>query len=497
MWHVNNEFGCHNPLCYCEVSSGAFRSWLLAKYSDLQSLNQAWGTDFWSQRYHEWSEISAPKVTPMGTHPNPGMMLDFHRFSNWQILELFKSERNAIREAGAKQPITTNFMSLKHFGYLDYFQWAEEVDFVSTDHYLISQSPNSHIELAFQADLTRGFARGKPWLLMEHSTSAVNWQPVNYAKVGNQMMRNSLSHVARGSDGAMFFQWRASISGSEKFHSAMVPHAGTSSKLWKNVLQLGSRLAKLNEIKATETEPAEVAMVFDYESWWALSQPNLPSSEISYPDLAHEWYEVLWDLGIRVDFVPKDASLDQLSVYKCVLMPMTYVLSDADEEKWLRYKASGCTLVVSYLSGIVDELDRIKLGGYGGRLVREGLGAIVEEFAPLSVETNFELSNGMVGFQWQQWLASSSGETIANFSTGPAEGCAAITKTFDSVPSWYLGTRLGGEALRDFFRLVFTEVPVAKAGGKGVEVIRRGGLEFVIDHNRDTVDWRDIENVGH
>jgi beta-galactosidase len=295
----------------------------------------------------------------------------------------------------------------------------------------------------------------------------------------------------------MFFQWRASISGSEKFHSAMVPHAGTSSKLWKNVLQLGSRLAKLNEIKATETEPAEVAMVFDYESWWALSQPNLPSSEISYPDLAHEWYEVLWDLGIRVDFVPKDASLDQLSVYKCVLMPMTYVLSDADEEKWLRYKASGCTLVVSYLSGIVDELDRIKLGGYGGRLVREGLGAIVEEFAPLSVETNFELSNGMVGFQWQQWLASSSGETIANFSTGPAEGCAAITKTFDSVPSWYLGTRLGGEALRDFFRLVFTEVPVAKAGGKGVEVIRRGGLEFVIDHNRDTVDWRDIENVGH
>ena len=56
---------------------------------------------------------------------------------------------------------------------------------------------------------------------------------------------------------------------------------------------------------------------------------------------------------------------------------------------------------------------------------------------------------------------------------------------------------MGGEALRDFFRLVFTEVPVAKAGGKGVEVIRRGGLEFVIDHNRDTVDWRDIENVGH
>jgi beta-galactosidase len=28
MWHVSNEYACHNAPCYCDVSAAAFRDWL-------------------------------------------------------------------------------------------------------------------------------------------------------------------------------------------------------------------------------------------------------------------------------------------------------------------------------------------------------------------------------------------------------------------------------------------------------------------------------------
>lgn len=176
MWHINNEYGCHAPYCYCENSRLAFVDWLKKKYSSIEALNDAWGTDFWAQRYYNWDELVVPKRTPDGTHPNPGQQMDFKRFSSDVHLELYKMERDIIRKFDAKNPITTNFMSMKFTYAMDYWKWAKEVDFVSTDHYLAQHDVLNHIDLAQQADITRGFAGGKQWLLMEHSSSAVNWQ---------------------------------------------------------------------------------------------------------------------------------------------------------------------------------------------------------------------------------------------------------------------------------------------------------------------------------
>src|SRR5690606_33020293 len=118
-------------------------------------------------------------------------------------------------------------------------------------------------------DVTRGLAGGRPWVLMEHSTSAVNWQPRNIAKQPGQMRRNSLTHLARGADGIMFFQWRASRSGAEKFHSAMVPHNGRRSRIWGEVVDLGRELADLECLRGS-TVRADTALVWDWQSWWAM-----------------------------------------------------------------------------------------------------------------------------------------------------------------------------------------------------------------------------------
>jgi beta-galactosidase len=200
MWHVHNEYGCHNQPDYSDGAAAGFRSWLERRYGSLDGLNSAWGTAFWSQRYSAWQEIMPPRTS--GTWVNPTQQLDFARYSSYELLECYKAEAAIIR-SHSPHPVTTNFMgfSMGLHRPVDYWRWAEQMDVVANDHYLAAEDPRNFQQLAATADLTRGWAKGRPWLLMEHSTSAVNWQPRNIAKAPGEMLRDSLQHVARGSTG--------------------------------------------------------------------------------------------------------------------------------------------------------------------------------------------------------------------------------------------------------------------------------------------------------
>ena len=488
MWHVNNEYGCHAPYCYCDQSKKSFQNWLKKRYASIEDLNSSWGTDFWSQRYYSFDEVPVPSRTPDGTHPNPGQQIDFKRFSSDVTLELFKMERDIIKRYDKVNPVTTNFMSMKFTYAMDYFEWAKEVDFVSTDHYLAQHDPHNYIDLAQQADLTRGFAKGKQWLLMEHSSSAVNWQPRNYAKTPGQEKRNSMSFVARGSQGAMYFQWRQGQAGSERFHSALVPHAGEDTRVYREVSELGALLKAHPDISQYETDRAEIAMVYDYEQFWALMQANMPTEDLSYPETVATWYRSLWESGLRVDFVHPDATAVELSQYKLVLMPMVHMLSDKQEAEFSNYAKQGGNLVVGYFSNISDRTLRVKLGGYGGQLVKELIGVYVEEFYPLRPDQTLKLSNGLEAKLWSELSRLNGAELVASFSGSDVDGSVAIAKrNLGSSTAWYQGTELTLESQKKFFSGIAAELGIKSEGSDHAEVVHRGPYRFEIDHKANTV----------
>jgi beta-galactosidase len=477
LWHVSNELGCHNALCYCATSADAFRSWLRGRYRKIETLNEAWGTSFWSQRYGDWNEIQVPRLAL--SLRNPAQLVDFQRFSSDELLGYYRAEAAILRKH-SDIPVTTNFMVTAHIRNLDYWSWAPEMDVIANDHYLDHRLGDPVAELSFAADLTRGLAGGRPWMLMEQSAGAVNWQPHNLTKVPGEMIRNSLTHVARGADSICFFQWRASAQGAEKFHSALLPHAGTDTVAWREVLKLSETLDRIGEVAGTEVE-ADVALLFSWESWWSAEGEARPSQAVTYLDQVHSAHGALRSLGVTTDVVPPDADLSR---YRLVVVPGLYMISDTDAQAIADYVAAGGRLVVTYFSGIVDERDRIRLGGYPGAF-RDVLGVLSEEFGPLKPGDTVTLSNDQKAALWTERLRTTTASVVATYEDGPMAGLPAITRNeYGAGTAWYVATKTDMSEL------------LAEASGRmsdesDAEVVRRTGggrsYLFVINHGTELV----------
>jgi beta-galactosidase len=466
LWHVSNELGCHNALCYCDTSAAAFRRWLADRYGDVAALNDAWGTTFWSQRYGTFDEVLPPRAT-LSTR-NPGQVLDFQRFSSDELLGQLRAE-TAVLRAHSAAPVTTNFMVTDHIRDLDYFSWAPHVDVVANDHYLDHRLADPTTELAFSADLTRGIAGGEPWLLMEHSTGAVNWQPVNLVKGPGEMLRNSLTHVARGADGVCFFQWRASTQGSEKFHSALVPHAGTATRQWREVLELGATLDRLDEVAGSRVQ-ADVALLFGWESWWTVEGENVPSTAVRYREQVLAAYAALQAQGVTVDVVSPSAPLDG---YRVVVAPTLYLVRDEEAAALTRFVEAGGTALVTFWSGIADERDAVRLGGYPGAF-RDLLGIRVEEVAPVLPGDLLTLDTGQRGRLWSERSEAVDAEVLSRFADGPAAGDPAITRRAAGRGSaWYVATALEAPDLADLAGRVLADAGVATDPGLAAARVER------------------------
>ena len=440
-WHMGNEYGWNNRYDYCDNALHAFRAWCERKYGTIEALNAAWGTTFWGQEMNGFDEVLIPRFMGADSMVNPGQKLDFERFGNDMLLDFYQAERDAIAEICPDKPFTTNFMVSTDQCCMDYADWANEVDFVSNDHYF--HEGESHIDELFCSDaLMDSLALGRPWYVMEHSTSAVQWKDLNIRKRKGETVRDSVAHVAMGADAINFFQWRASAFGAESFHSAMVPHAGEHTKLYRSVCELGAALKTLGDagVQDSELVRSDTAILFSAESEWATRSETLPSKNLNHWHDVRDWYRAYLDAGTRADIVPLKYDW---SGYATVVLPTVLMLSAADTARLERFVRDGGTVVVGYASGLIDENFHTWLGGYPGAgdgMLRTMLGIRGEEFNILGAQAEGEpseirLSNGMVTRLWQNDIAVDGADTevLASYAGTQADewdldGTAAITR---------------------------------------------------------------------
>ncbi|MBT2499067.1 beta-galactosidase [Agromyces sp. ISL-38] len=490
MWHVNNEYGCHVQLDYSDAARDAFRGWLERRYVTIDRLNEAWGTNFWSQRYGSFAEVFPPRKAPY-SH-NPGQMLDFRRFTSDMLLECYLMEREIIRAAGATQPITTNFMGA--FKPANYAQWAQHMDVVSDDCYPDPNDPESFRAAAFQRDLIRSMKPEVPWLLMEQATNALNWRPTNAPKAPGQMAALSAQAIGRGADGILFFQWRQSRAGAEKFHSAMLPYAGTRTRTWREVTALGEQLAALPELPAGARD-ARVALVFDWENWWAVEASDHPMNELDYVAVVQRWYRALHRRHVQVDIVPPERVDGQ---YALAIAPLLYLLRDDGAAALTTFVEGGGHLLAGPFTDVVDEFDRFRDGGFltqlgalcgirlddFGALVAPGAAGPGEREARFAGDALGESVGTLVAEEIE--LEPTDAAIEASFTSGRLAGHPALTvRRTAGGSARYLATvpdEAGTLAVVDHVLADAGVAPVVAGLPEHVEAARRGELLTLVNH---------------
>ncbi|MFN3699145.1 MAG: beta-galactosidase, partial [Dictyoglomus sp.] len=362
VWHIANEYGTY---CYCETCEKEFREWLKKKYGTLEELNKRWYTTFWGQTIYDWNEITVPTLRNVIFHHwitgklstvAQGMVLDYYRFMNESILECYLNEYRIIKKYNPNIPVTTNLMGT--FKPLNYFEWAKHMDVVSWDSYPFYE--DDYINVAFRHALMRGLKQGEPFMLMEQTPSQTNWHPYCYIKRPKVMRLLSYQALAQGADTVMFFQLRQSRGGPEKFHGAVISHAGhENTRVFREVKELGEELKKLGDKILGSKVNSQTAVLFDWENWWALENSQGPSAAINYPQGVESYYRALFENQLGVDIIGIE---DNFEKYKLIVAPLLYMIKPGLEEKIKNYVEKGGIFITTTLSGIVDENDLVYLG---------------------------------------------------------------------------------------------------------------------------------------
>ena len=492
LWHLSNEYSGE---CHCEYCQEAFRNWLRERYNnDIESVNHAWWSRFWSRGYTSFDQIVSP--APHGEMSVQGLILDWKRFCSDQTDDFIQMEIDALRPYNPDMPITTNNMGT--FPGLDLWKQSKKLDLVSWDSYPnfddSKAQPWEDIALhAFTHDLNRSLKDGKPFLLMESSPSQTNWKPINGLKPPGIHHLLSLQAVAHGSDSVQYFQWRKSRGSFEKYHGAVVDHCGSEeTRIYKEVQKVGDTLQKLSEAGlAGCTTKADVAVLYDWENLWAIegfSGFQNDRERRGYRDTCINHYRAFWENGISCALVGEDS---ELSSYKILAAPMMHMLRPGLVTRLEEFVKGGGILVTTYLTGYVNETDLCFLEKWPGDGLGELTGIWAEELDGLYDNADRGISFMGVDYKIHDFAEiihpAKDTEVIATYTGGFYAGQAALTRhRYGDGTAYHIAARTDFDFLKLFYSNILREAAVKPAIAlrdipEGISVTSRsdGQKEFI------------------
>ena len=491
-WQTDNEFGGTD--CRCSTCLGEFQDWLAKKYGTLDELNRAWGNHFWGLAFKTWGEITIPETgTEFWSHGNPSACLDWKRYTSWLNVRFQSDQIKIIREICPEDFITHNLMGF-HTD-TNYYDLSAELDFVSWDNYPVWwNAPDISYGAAAAGDLMRGFKQ-KNFLIMEQTAGPCGWGIFSRNTRPGEIRKICYQQLAHGADGQIWFRWRTCTAGREQYWHGLLGHDGKPLRRYNEAAQVAREYRKLQEYLRGTTVVSEAAIIYDFDSAWALDfQPSYKGN--NFTAAVRRYYDPLLRAGVNVDMIRPDADLSQ---YKLVVTPELYILPDKIANNLNEFVHQGGVLLTEFRTGVKDENSLCHKRTLPG-LLSATLGIRIEEYSSLDAYLQYKvvgvdsLAGSFTATKFVDWVSCETAEKLASYDEQwHLEPFAVATKnSYGKGKGYYVGTvikeegfydQLIGQVLDDAGIEAIIKPPV------GVEVSIREGdgkkLLFVINHSEE------------
>ncbi len=499
-WQIDNELTLGSAQrCYCNFCQAGFQTWLRAKYTTLDNLNQSWGTVFWSQTYTDFSQIPVPLLS--GGDPNPGLALDYDRYQSYANTSFTEEQLAMLRQMCPTHFVTTNNVG-PPLDTIDLRNLYAKLDFVAFDNYpgffdmLMAQAGKSpsYDVIATGISLGHDFARsvkgGKPFMIMEEQSGKAGQRTFAPQPEKGQVRLWTYQGIAHGAMGVNYFRWDTATFGAEEYWHGILNHDRSKSPAYEEIRQTVKELKSLGQEVLYSQYAAQTALIFDYDCSWAVKiQPG--HYALDYMTQIMSWYGAISASLSGIDVIAPEADL---SPYKIVFAPLAYVMSEKQAAKIKSFVQAGGTFVTNFRLGVKTDSSQIVRTPLPG-LLRDVMGVTIADYVPIySAKNAVKFAPALAGPDgecglWTDILQPTGAEVLASYTKGSHAGEAAITmNTVGTGKAVYIGADLDaatlGRVLRTLSGLAGVTQTLEVPPGVELTVRRAGDKQwiFVLNH---------------
>ena len=493
-WQLDNEPAVQFD--YNQAAEEAFRKFLKEKYHhNIQELNAAWGTAFWSEVYSRFEEITLPKTAQM--FMNHHQILDYRRFAAKQTNDFLNEQCRLIKKYAKNQWVTTNYIPDYDKGHIG---GSKDLDFVSYTRYMV-YGDNEGIG-------RRGYRVGNPlriamandffrpvngtYGVMELQPGQVNWGSINPQPLLGAVRLWLWSVFAGGSDFICTYRYRQPLYGTEQYHYGIVGTDGvTVTSGGREYEQFMKEIRSLRkDYRPKEDKPEtylkrKTAILWNPENYWSIDRQK---QNATWNTFAHvdKYYRTLKSYAAPVDFISEEKDFSQ---YPVMIVP-AYQLADKElVARWKKYVEEGGNLVLTCRTAQKDRFGRLPEAPFGS-MIDELTGNHIEFYDLLLSQDPGQVKMDGKVYTWNTWgeilQPGASNEVWATYTNEFYEGKPAVTfRKLGKGSVTYIGVDSSDGALeRQVLDKLYSRLQIEVMNlPYGVTMEYRNGLGIVLNYS--------------